>query len=134
RPTIASKRWIYEQFDHMVRVGTLVRPGRGDAAVVRVPGTKKAVAIAVDSSNRFSGLDPKRGAMLATMACARNLACVGAMPLAVTDCLNFGDPGLPEVSWQLAECIDGIAAACNALDIPVVTGNVSLYNDTDGVS
>jgi phosphoribosylformylglycinamidine synthase II len=134
RPTVASKRWIYEQFDHMVRVGTLVRPGRGDAAVVRVPGTSKAVAIAVDGSNRFCGLDPKRGAMLTVMACARNLACVGAEPLAVTDCLNFGDPTLPEVSWQLAECIDGIAAACNALDVPVVSGNVSLYNDTDGVS
>ncbi len=134
RPTIASKRWIYRQFDHMVRVGTVVRPGRGDAAVVRVPGTAKAVAISVGASNRFCGLDPKRGARLSLMACARNLACVGAEPLAVTDCLNFGDPTLPEVSWQLAECIDGIAEACGALGIPVVSGNVSLYNDTDGVS
>ena len=134
RPSIASKRWIYEQFDHMVRVGTVVRPGRGDAGVIRLPGTKKGIAISVDSSNRFCGLDPKRGARLALMACARNLACVGAEPLAVTDCLNFGNPELPEVSWQLAECIDGIAEACRALDIPVISGNVSLYNDTDGVS
>jgi phosphoribosylformylglycinamidine synthase len=134
RPTIASKRWIYQQFDHMVRVGTVVRPGRGDAAVIRLPGTKKGIAISVDASNRFCGLDPRRGARLALMACARNLACVGAEPLAVTDCLNFGNPELPEVSWQLSECIDGIAEACNALGIPVISGNVSLYNDTDGVS
>jgi phosphoribosylformylglycinamidine synthase len=134
RPTIASKRWIYQQFDHMVRIGTVVRPGRGDAAVIRLPGTQKGIGIAVDSSNRFCGLDPRRGARLATMACARNLACVGAEPLAVTDCLNFGNPELPEVSWQLAECIDGLAEACKALGIPVISGNVSLYNDTDGVS
>jgi phosphoribosylformylglycinamidine synthase len=134
RPTIASKKWIYQQFDHMVRVGTVVRPGRGDAAVIRLPGTCKGVAISVDASNRFCGLDPKRGARLAVMACARNLACVGAEPLAVTDCLNFGNPELPEVSWQLAECIDGIADACKSIGIPVISGNVSLYNDTEGVS
>lgn len=134
RPTIASKRWIYEQFDHMVRVGTILRPGQGDAAVVRLPNTKKAVGIAVDASQRFCALEPRRGARLATMACARNLACVGAEPLAVTDCLNFGNPELPEVAWQLAECIDGLAEACNTLGIPVISGNVSLYNDTDGVS
>jgi phosphoribosylformylglycinamidine synthase len=134
RPTIASKRWIYTQFDHMVRIGTVVRPGRGDAAVIRLPGSPKGIGIAVDSSNRFCGLDPRRGARLAAMACARNLACVGAEPLAVTDCLNFGNPELPEVSWQLAECIDGLAEACKVLGIPVISGNVSLYNDTDGVS
>jgi phosphoribosylformylglycinamidine synthase len=138
RPTIASKRWIYEQFDHMVRLGTVVRPGRGDAAVIRLAataaGTRKGVAIAVDASNRFCGLDPRRGARLAAMACARNLACVGAEPLAVTDCLNFGNPELPEVSWQLAECIDGLAEVCKALGVPVISGNVSLYNDTNGAS
>jgi phosphoribosylformylglycinamidine synthase len=134
RPTIASKRWIYEQFDHMVRLGTVVRPGRGDAAVVRLPATKKGIGIAVDGSQRFCALDPRLGARLTTMACARNLACVGAEPLAVTDCLNFGDPTIPEVSWQLAECIDGLSEACRTLGIPVISGNVSLYNDTDGVS
>ncbi len=134
RPTIASKRWVYRQFDHMVRVGTVVLPGRGDAAVVRILGTPKAVGIAVGSSARFCALDPKLGSRLTMMACARNLACVGAEPLAVTDCLNFGDPSIPEVSWQLAESIDGIADACRALGIPVVSGNVSLYNDTEGAS
>lgn len=134
RPTIASKRWIYRQFDHMVRVGTIVRPGQGDAGVVRLPGTDKAVAISVGASQRLCALDPRLGARHTVMACARNLACAGAEPLAITDCLNFGDPTIPEVAWQLAECIEGLAEACEALGIPVVSGNVSLYNDTDGTS
>lgn len=134
RPTIASKRWIYEQFDHMVRLGTVVRPGQGDAAVVRLPGTRKAVAMVAGSNQRFCYLEPRLGARLTVMAAARNLACVGAEPIGLTDCLNFGNPELPEVSWQLSECIDGIADACRALDVPVVSGNVSLYNDTDGTS
>jgi phosphoribosylformylglycinamidine synthase len=134
RPTIASKRWIYRQFDHTVRAGTVVRPGQGDAGVVRLPGTDKAVAISVGASQRFCALDPRLGARLTVMACARNLACVGAEPLAVTDCLNFGAPTIPEVAWQLAECVEGLAEACEALGVPVVSGNVSLYNDTDGAS
>lgn len=133
-PTIASKRWIYEQFDSRVRLGTVVGPGQAGSGVVRLPGSKKGVAMNAGSSQRFCYLSPRLGARLTVMAAARNLACVGAEPIGVTDCLNFGNPELPEVSWQLSECIDGIADACNALATPVVSGNVSLYNDTDGVS
>ncbi len=132
-PNICSRRYVYEQFDHMVGVGTVVRPGAGDAAVLRVPGTDQSLAIAVDCNSRFCYLDPFEGAKLAVAECARNLSCVGAKPLGTTDCLNFGNPQNPEIMWQFARAIDGMKEACEALDAPVVSGNVSLYNASNEV-
>jgi phosphoribosylformylglycinamidine synthase len=137
---VASKEWIYRQYDHMVRLGTVVRPGAGDAAVVRIldgardPEHAKGVALATDCNSRFCLLDPFEGARLAVAECYRNLSTVGAEPLAITDCLNFGSPERPEIMWQLTEAIRGLGAACRALETPVVSGNVSLYNDTEGRS
>jgi len=130
-PTIASKRWVYRQYDHMVRTNTLVLTGQG-AAVVRVKGTNRALAMSVDGNGRYCYLDPYRGAMLAVAEAARNVACAGAEPIGATNCLNFGNPERPEIMWQLVRSIEGIAAACRALDIPITGGNVSLYNETDG--
>jgi phosphoribosylformylglycinamidine synthase II len=130
-PGIASKRWVYRQYDHMVRTNTLVLAGRG-AGVVRVKGTDRAVAVSVDGNGRFCWLDPRRGAMLAVAESARNVACSGALPIGATNCLNFGNPERPEIMWQLVEAIEGIADACRALEIPITGGNVSLYNETDG--
>jgi phosphoribosylformylglycinamidine synthase II len=130
-PTIASKEWVYRQYDHMVRIGTVVRPG-GDAAVVRVHEGKKGVALSVDCPSRFVFLDPHLGAMLTVAEAARNVSVVGGEPVGLTDCLNFGNPERPEIMWQFAEAVRGIADACRALDIPVVSGNVSLYNETEG--
>ena len=132
RPTIASKEWVFRQYDHMVRLGTVVRPGRADAAVIRVEGGKKGLAISVDCNARFVFLDPFEGARLAVAECCRNVACVGGEPLGLTDCLNFGNPEKPEIMWQFAEATRGIAAACRELSVPVVSGNVSLYNETEG--
>ena len=134
---LGSRQWVYRQFDSIVRGGTLVRPG-ADAAVVRVPceaeGTKldKYLAFASDCNGRVVELDPRLGGQWAVAEVCRNLACVGAEPIGLTDCLNFGNPERPEIMWQLSEAIDGIADACKALDVPVVSGNVSLYNETDG--
>jgi phosphoribosylformylglycinamidine synthase II len=137
---IGSRQWIYRQYDHIVRDGTLLRPGAGDAAVLRVfcetgePASQtleKTLALSVDCNARHVQLDPFQGAAMAVAECARNLVCVGALPLGLTDCLNFGSPERPETMWQFSQSIDGIAAACNALDVPVVSGNVSLYNETD---
>ncbi len=133
-PAIASKRWIWEQYDYMVRTNTLERPGAGDAAVVRVKGTKRALALASDGNGRWCRLDPFVGAQLAVAEAARNVACSGAKPWAATNCLNFGNPEKPEVMWQFSRAIDGIAAACTALDIPITGGNVSFYNETLGRS
>lgn len=130
-PNVASAREIYEQYDHMVGVGTVVRPGEGDAAVIRVPGTETAFAIASDCNSRYCYLDPREGARLAVAECARNLSCVGATPVGTTDCLNFGNPENPGVMWQFKEAVEGMAEATRALDTPVVSGNVSLYNATD---
>ena len=130
-PQIASKRWVYRQYDHMVRTNTIVPAGMG-AGVVRVKGTGRALAFAVDGNGRYCYLDPYRGAVLAVAESARNVACAGAVPIGVTNCLNFGNPERPEIMWQLARAIDGIADACRALEIPVTGGNVSLYNETDG--
>ena len=130
-PTIASKRWVYRQYDHMVRTNTLVLPGMG-AGVVRVKGTPRALAISVDGNGRFVYLDPFLGCQLAVAEAARNVACTGAQPIGATNCLNFGNPERPEIMWQLARAIEGMAAACRGLDIPVTGGNVSLYNETDG--
>jgi phosphoribosylformylglycinamidine synthase II len=133
-PAIASKRWIWEQYDYMVRTNTLEPPGAGDAAVVRVKGTKRALALASDGNGRWCRLDPFLGAQLAVAEAARNVACSGAKPWAATNCLNFGTPEKPEVMWQFSRAIDGIAAACTALEIPITGGNVSFYNQTLGRS
>jgi phosphoribosylformylglycinamidine synthase len=130
-PTVASKRWVYRQYDHMVRTNTLVLPGMG-AGVVRVKGTKRALALSVDCNGRFVYLDPFVGAQLAVAEAARNVACAGAQPIGATNCLNFGNPEKPEVMWQFARAVEGMGAACRALDIPITGGNVSLYNETDG--
>ena len=130
-PQIASKRWVYRQYDHMVRTNTVVPAGMG-AGVVRVKGTSRALAFAVDGNGRYCYLDPYRGAQLAVAEAARNVACAGAVPVGATNCLNFGNPERPDIMWQLARAIDGIADACRALEIPVTGGNVSLYNETDG--
>src|ERR1700687_5901307 len=133
-PAIASKRWIWEQYDYMVRTNTLKAPGAGDAAVVRVKETKRALALACDANGRWCRLDPFVGAQLAVAEAARNVACSGAKPWAATNCLNFGNPEKPEVMWQFSRAIDGIAAACTTLEIPITGGNVSFYNETLGRS
>jgi phosphoribosylformylglycinamidine synthase len=133
-PAIASKRWIFEQYDHMVRTNTLVFPGAADAAVVRLKGTSRALALATDGKGRWCALDPRVGAMHAVAEAARNVAAVGARPWAATNCLNFGNPEKPEVMWQFSEAVDGMAEACRALSIPITGGNVSFYNDTLGKS
>jgi len=130
-PTIASKRWVYRQYDHMVRTNTLVLAGMG-AGVVRVKGTNRALAMSTDGNGRYCYADPRRGAMLAVAEAARNVACAGAVPIGATNCLNFGNPERPEIMWQFAEAVEGISEACVALDIPITGGNVSLYNETDG--
>ena len=132
-PSVASKEWVYRQYDHMVRISTAVRPGAGDAAVVRFTGQREGgVAISVDCNSRYCYLEPRLGAALAVAEAARNVSCVGGEPLAITDCLNFGNPQRPEIMWQLEQACLGIADACNALGTPVVSGNVSLYNETEG--
>jgi phosphoribosylformylglycinamidine synthase len=130
-PTIASKKWIYRQYDHMVRTNTINMPGLG-AGAVRIKGTDIALAMSVDGNGRHCHLDPYRGAMLAVAEAARNVACSGARPLAATNCLNFGNPERPGIMWQFAKAVEGIGAACRALDVPITGGNVSLYNETDG--
>jgi len=130
-PAIASKRWVYRQYDHMVRTNTIVLPGSG-AGVVRVKGTRRALAVSLDGNGRYCYLDPFAGAQLAVAEAARNVACAGALPIGATNNLNFGNPEKPEIMWQLAEAIRGIGEACRALDIPITGGNVSLYNETDG--
>ena len=130
-PGIASKRWVYRQYDHMVRTNTLVMPGMG-AGVVRVKGTARALALSVDCNARFVYLDPFAGAQLAVAEASRNVACAGALPIGATNCLNFGNPQRPEIMWQFAKAVEGLGAACRALDVPITGGNVSLYNETDG--
>lgn len=132
-PTIASKRWVYEQYDHMVRTNTLVRPG-SDAAVLRIKGTNKAVAMTVDCNGRYCLLHPYEGARLAVAEAARNLACSGAIPVGLTDCLNFGNPERPDIMWQFVMAIEGMKDACEHFQIPIVSGNVSFYNETNGLS
>jgi phosphoribosylformylglycinamidine synthase II len=133
-PAIASKRLIWEQYDYMVRTNTIEAPGAGDAAVVRIKGTKRALALASDGNGRWCRLDPFVGAQLAVAEAARNVACSGAKPMAATNCLNFGSPEKPEVMWQFSRAIDGISEACIALEIPITGGNVSFYNETLGRS
>jgi phosphoribosylformylglycinamidine (FGAM) synthase-like enzyme len=145
-PNIGSRRRVWQQYDHIVRVGTVARPGESDAAVVRVftegvsedpdgrdqPPREKFLALSVDGNGRFVALDPYHGAAMAVAECARNVVCSGAEPLGLTDCLNFGSPDNPSTMWQFSNAIDGIRDACLALNTPVVSGNVSLYNETNG--
>ncbi len=136
-PNLCSKKWIYQQYDHMVGTDTVVLPG-SDAAVLRLKGSgkngrpDKGIAISVDCNSRYCYLDPRRGAMHAVAEAARNIVCSGGKPLAVTDCLNFGNPENPEIMWQFQSAVEGIRDACRILDTPVVSGNVSLYNETQG--
>ncbi len=130
-PNVASKEWIFRQYDHFVRSNTVVAPG-ADAAVIRLKGTEKGLALTVDGNSRYCYLDPYVGGVIAVAEAARNLACVGARPIGLTDCLNFGSPENPAVMWQFAEVVRGMRDACIALKVPVVSGNVSFYNDTDG--
>ncbi len=132
-PTIASKAWVFRQFDHMVRTNTVVRPG-SDAAVIRIKGTTKALAMTADGNGRYCLLNPYIGASIAVAEAARNLVCSGAEPIGLTDCLNFGNPERPDIMWQFMLAIEGIRDACETLSIPVVSGNVSLYNETNGLS
>ncbi|HEY2991068.1 MAG TPA: phosphoribosylformylglycinamidine synthase subunit PurL [Candidatus Binatia bacterium] len=131
-PNIASKEWVYRQYDHLVRSNTVVGPS-ADAAVIRIKGVKQGLALTVDGNGRYCFLDPYVGGILAVAEAARNLACVGARPLGLSDCLNFGSPERPEVMWQFAQVIEGMRDACAVLGVPVVSGNVSFYNETDGV-
>ncbi|HEY0626241.1 MAG TPA: phosphoribosylformylglycinamidine synthase subunit PurL [Allosphingosinicella sp.] len=128
-PDLASRRWIWEQYDHMVMADTVQRPG-GDAAVVRVHGTEKALAISTDVTPRYCFADPVEGGRQAVAECYRNLSAVGATPLAITNCLNFANPQRPEIMAQIVGCLEGMADACRALDFPIVSGNVSLYNES----
>ncbi len=130
-PNVASKRWIYEQYDSTVRTSTAVRPG-GDAGVVRIRGTKRAVAATTDCNGRYVYLEPRTGAMIAVAEAARNLVCVGALPTAITNNLNFGNPLKPHIYYQLREAVLGMAEACGKFETPVTGGNVSLFNETDG--
>jgi phosphoribosylformylglycinamidine synthase subunit PurL len=131
-PNLASRRPVYRQYDTTVQANTVFGPGAAAAAVIRVDGTAKGLALTTDCNPRYTRLDPRRGAQQAVAEAARNLACVGALPMAVTDCLNFGNPEKGHVAWQLVEAVEGLAEACRALDVPIVSGNVSLYNETAG--
>ncbi|TPE69983.1 phosphoribosylformylglycinamidine synthase subunit PurL [Halalkalibacterium halodurans] len=133
QPTIASKEWVYEQYDYMVQTNTVVSPG-SDAAVVRIRGTKKALAMTTDCNSRYLFLDPEVGGKIAIAEAARNIVCSGGVPLGVTDCLNYGNPEKPEIFWQLEKSTDGMSEACRELGTPVIGGNVSLYNETNGVA
>jgi phosphoribosylformylglycinamidine synthase len=130
-PAIASKRWVYRQYDHMVQTNTISLPGLG-AGVVRVKGTERALAMSLDGNGRYCYLNPRSGAALAVAEAARNVACMGARPLGATNCLNFGNPERPPIMWQFAQAVEGIGEACRALSVPITGGNVSLYNETDG--
>jgi phosphoribosylformylglycinamidine synthase subunit PurL len=131
-PMLASKRWVHEQYDHLVLGGTVLAPGMAGAGVVRLEGTDRAVALSTVGNGRWCALDPREGTRRVTAAAYRDVACTGARPLATTNCLNLGDPTVPEVMWQLVEVVGGLGDACLALDVPVTGGNVSLYNATSG--
>lgn len=133
QPTIASKEWVYDQYDYMVRTNTVVAPG-SDAAVVRIRGTRKALAMTTDCNSRYIYLDPETGGKIAVAEAARNIVASGGQPLAITDCLNFGNPEKPEIFWQLEKAVEGMSEACRTLNTPVISGNVSLYNETNGTA
>ncbi|TDI85709.1 MAG: phosphoribosylformylglycinamidine synthase subunit PurL [Caldithrix sp.] len=127
-PNIASKKWVFQQYDHMVRSNTLTLPG-SDSAVVRIKGTRKGLALSTDCNGKYVFLNPRRGGQIAVAEAARNVVCSGAQPIAITNCLNFGNPYKPEIFWQFKEAVAGIGEACRALDTPVTGGNVSFYNE-----
>jgi phosphoribosylformylglycinamidine synthase subunit PurL len=129
---ICSKRWVWQQYDHMVQTNTVDAPGAGDAGVIRIKGTHRGLAMALDGNGRWCYLDPKLGAMHAVAESARKVACAGATPLGATNCLNFGNPEKPHIMWQFSQTIDGITKACEELEIPITGGNVSFYNETLG--
>lgn len=133
QPTIASKEWVYDQYDYMVRTNTVVAPG-SDAAVIRIRGTRKGLAMTTDCNSRYMYLDPETGGKIAVAEAARNIICSGGQPLAITDNLNFGNPEKPEIFWQIEKAADGISEACRTLNTPVIGGNVSLYNETNGTA
>jgi phosphoribosylformylglycinamidine synthase subunit PurL len=133
QPTIASKEWVYDQYDYMVQTNTVVIPG-SDAAVVRIRETNKALAMTTDCNSRYLYLDPEVGGKIAVAEAARNIVCSGGEPLAITDCLNFGNPEKPEIFWQIEKAADGMSEACRTLRTPVIGGNVSLYNENNGVA
>src|ERR1044072_4469601 len=128
---IASKQWVFRQYDHMVRTNTAILPG-ADAAVVRIKETRRALAMTLDGNGRYCAANPREGAKLVVAEAARNVVCVGARPIAITNCLNFASPEKPEVMWSFSEVIEGMAEACRAFETPVVSGNVSFYNETEG--
>ena len=132
-PNIGSRRGVFRTYDHQVQNNTVIPPG-GDAAMLRVKGTRRGIAVCTDGNGRYCYLDPRVGSAIAVAEAARNIVATGATPAAVTDCLNFGNPEKPEVFWELKESVEGMAQACRGLELPVVSGNVSLYNDTSGVS
>ena len=131
-PNICGKRWVWQQYDHMVQTNTVEGPGAGDAGVIRIKGSNRGLAMALDGNGRWCYLDPQLGAMHAVADAARNVACVGATPVGATNCLNFGNPEKPQIMWQFSQVIDGITKACEELDVPITGGNVSFYNETLG--
>ncbi|HYM74731.1 MAG TPA: phosphoribosylformylglycinamidine synthase subunit PurL [Candidatus Dormibacteraeota bacterium] len=131
-PNICGKRWVWQQYDHMVQTNTVEAPGAGDAGVIRIKGTDRGLAMALDGSGRWCYLDPRLGAMHAVAEAARKVACSGATPVGATNCLNFGNPEKPHIMWQFSQTIDGITKACEELEIPITGGNVSFYNETLG--
>jgi len=131
-PNICSKRWVWQQYDHMVQTNTVEAPGAGDAGVIRIKGSKFGLAMALDGNSRWCYLDPKLGAMHAVAEATRNVACAGGVPVGATNCLNFGNPEKPHIMWQFSQAVDGITKACEELDVPITGGNVSLYNETLG--
>jgi phosphoribosylformylglycinamidine synthase subunit PurL len=131
-PNICGKRWVWQQYDHMVQTNTVEAPGAGDAGVIRIKGSRRGLAMALDGNGRWCYLDPQLGAMHAVAEAARNVACTGAMPIGATNCLNFGNPEKPHIMWQFSQVVDGITKACEELDVPITGGNVSFYNETLG--
>jgi len=131
-PNICGKRWVWQQYDHMVQTNTVEAPGAGDAGVIRIKGSQRALAMALDGNGRWCYLDPRLGAMHAVAEAARNVACSGATPVGATNCLNFGNPEKPHIMWQFSQVIDGMTKACEELDVPITGGNVSFYNETLG--
>jgi phosphoribosylformylglycinamidine synthase subunit PurL len=131
-PNICSKRWIWQQYDHMVQTNTVEGPGAGDAGVIRIKGSQRGLAMALDGNGRWCYLDPRLGAMHAVAEAARNVACAGATPVGATNCLNFGNPEKPHIMWQFSQVIDGMTKACEELEVPITGGNVSFYNETLG--
>jgi phosphoribosylformylglycinamidine synthase len=131
-PNICGKRWVWQQYDHMVQTNTVEAPGAGDAGVIRIKGSQRGLAMALDGNGRWCYLDPRLGAMHAVAEAARKVACSGATPVGATNCLNFGNPEKPQIMWQFSQTVDGITKACEELEIPITGGNVSFYNETLG--